>query len=358
VIVVAALLAVAAPARASGFRLFRSAAVLESSDPNPTPEAFDLGDSPGLAGDEEFELGLRFSPPLAANPAAAFLLSSDEGASGPPRPKWLWIDLAFAATLGGSALNAFHDTPRHKFHFTDEGFFDPGTYAGGADKASHLVDYNAVARLLTGTYELLDLPTDKARVLGSVTSVLAGFMTELGDGTTKYGFSYEDLVMDTVGATSAYLVAHFEAEDLIGFRAGWIPSQKTPPKYAATPPGVGQDYSSNIYTADLRLSGLEKRTKANFWLARYLLLSTTYGTKGYPYAVPELRERQLGIEIGLDVAYIARSLGVPPDKWWGKMLLIVLEIVRFPYTSIGYRYDFNHRKWVGPDNGATFSFPP
>jgi len=39
------------------------------------------------------------------------------------------------------------------------------------------------------------------------------------------------------------------------------------------------------------------------------------------------------------------------------MLLIVLDILRFPYTGIGYRYDLNHGRWRGPDVGNGFTFP-
>ena len=54
---------------------------------------------------------------------------------------------------------------------------------------------------------------------------------------------------------------------------------------------------------------------------------------------------------------LARAVGVPPNRWWGKMLLIILDLIRFPYTAIGVRYDVNDGKWIGPDSGGTFAFP-
>jgi hypothetical protein len=353
------------PASAAGYRLFQSTAVLAYPAAEPPPEQFGLGDScaaslsPGRAADGGFELGLRFPAVPTMNLAEAVQAHgpSSSLALAPREPRRLLIGAAFVGAVAGSAWNSFGDGPSRSFHFTNEGFFDPSTYAGGGDKASHIVDYNAVARLMTGLYEVLDMPTDQARGWGAGTSFLAGLATEIGDGTTRYGFSYEDLLMDTVGAGSAYLIAHYGAEDLIGFRSGPLPAPRTPDRYAAAFPGIGKDYTREIATADLKLVGLARRLNRRFGPARFLLLSTTYGVKGYPYALPELRERQLGIELGLNIAEIARAVGVPEDRWWGKMFLILLEIVRFPYTAIGWRYDFNHRRWIGPDAGGTFAFP-
>ena len=68
-----------------------------------------------------------------------------------------------------------------------------------------------VAKLLSGVYEELGVPTDRARLFGAAVSTFAGFITELGDGRGKYGFSYEDLVFDTLGAA------------MIGIAALWNP---------------------------------------------------------------------------------------------------------------------------------------
>lgn len=354
-----AALGIPGAAGAAGFRLFQSASVLGRSVDEARDE-FGLGHSGAAAlavgrAADGFDLGLHFPAPLTQSLRTEIrspLLRPDLPAR---RPRPLLITIAAAGTVAGSVWDSVGDGPHQKFHFTDEGFFDPGTYAGGGDKASHLVSYNAVARLMTGVYELLDLPTDRARLLGSATSLLAGLATEVGDGTTKYGFSYEDLVLDTIGAGSAWLIAHYGAEDLIGFRAGVMSAPRTPPLYFTA--GIGKDYTREIYTADLKLAGLAARVNRRFGPARFLLISTTYSAKGYPYARQELRERQIGLEVGLNVAEMARAVGVPQERWWGKMLLTVLEIIRIPYTAVGWRYDLNHHRWKGPDAGDGFEFP-
>jgi hypothetical protein len=359
-ILAAAGLAAPEAARAGGFRVFESTAVLGRSAAGRAPEEFTLAGCCDGVLDEghrpvSFRLDLRFPPTLSLD-------SSPDGLLGPPRlqpprpePRRFFITIASVGAVAGSALNSFTDGPHESFHFTNEGYFGRNTYAGGGDKASHIVSYYGVSRLLASVYEVFDLSEEKSYTLASGVSVLTGFATELGDGTTRYGFSHEDLVADSLGALSAYVLAHNGLNDLIGFRAGVFSSPDTPEEFRVA--GLGKDYSREIYTADLKLAGLARRADRNFGPARFLLVSMTYGVKGYPYALPELRERQVGLELGLNVAEIARGIGVSDRPWWGRLLLTVLDIVRFPYTSVGVRYDINHRKWYGPDNGNTWSFP-
>lgn len=297
-----------------------------------------------------FRLGLSF--PAAPDLAIAPPLELPSPAAAAKRPRIYWMAAAWLGTVAGSALNSFTDLPRApQFHFTNEGFFGRHTYAGGGDKASHFVSYWGVARILTTVNLAAGAPADSAAVLGAVVSDFAGFVTELGDGTTHYGFSYEDFVLDTLGSATALAVYHYGLDDLIGFRFGPVPAPGTP---SGNPyGGSGTDYSRLIFTGDLKIAGLARRSHFNPGPARFLLLSMTYGAKNYSYNAPESRERQIGVEIGLHVTEVLRALGVPEDRWWSKPIFLVLDLVRIPYTAIGIRYDLNHGKWRGPDIGGS-----
>ena len=120
----------------------------------------------------------------------------------------------------------------------------------------------------------------------------------------------------------------------------------------------GKDYSREIYTGDLKISGLAKRMHFNPGPARFLYLSATYGSKGYPYGAPDIRERQIGIEIGLHITEIMRAVGIPEDKWYTKPFYVVLDLIRIPYTAIGMYFDINHKKWHGPSIGDSFPGGP
>ena len=91
--------------------------------------------------------------------------------------------------------------------------------------------------------------------------------------------------------------------------------------------------------------------------ARYFLVSGTYGTNGYRNAPPELRQRLVGIEIGIHFSEILRSVGVPEKAWWGEILYLFFDSIRLPYTAIGVRYDLNHHQWFGPTASGRTSFP-
>lgn len=266
-------------------------------------------------------------------------------------PKTLWIGAVTVATFAGSAYNSFRDGPNQKFHFTNEGFFGQHTYAGGADKGSHFVSYFMVAKLLSGVYEELGMPTDRARLFGAAVSTLAGFVTELGDGRGKYGFSYEDLVFDTMGAATQLAIAHYRLGDLVGFSAGLIPS---PAKVCCPYGGFGMDYSQVIYSGNLKVAGLGAREHFDPGPARFLLFSLTYSSKGYPFSNPDVRERQIGMFVGINFVEILRVVGVTEETVWGKALYFLFDVIRIPYTQIGYQYDVNHGRWHGPTIGDAF----
>ena len=112
--------------------------------------------------------------------------------------------------------------------------------------------------------------------------------------------------------------------------------------------GLGGDYSNYIYTADLKLAGVGRRLGLDIGPLRYLLLSVTYGTKGYPSGPLEDRQRRVGFDVGLNLAEIVSDLGVRRNTWWGYLLQAFTENVRVPYTAGGFRYDMNHGRWYGP----------
>jgi len=262
---------------------------------------------------------------------------------------WPNLPLASLATglaLVASAVPAFANGPHEPFHFTREGFFGRNTYAGGADKAAHFVNTGLLSKELTLLYTRLGYSEVKSRWMGFGVASVGGLLTEVGDGTTKYGFSYEDLLMDVLGAGSAALISAAGIDDLIGFRYGFL----LPPEEDTCCPvkGLGHDYSNEIYTADLKINGVARRLGLPVGPLKYLFVSVTYGSKGYPSGFPSERQRLVGFDLGLNLAEIMNDIGVRRDTWWGYMIHMVVDNVRFPYTAGGFRYDLNSGEWHGP----------
>lgn len=241
---------------------------------------------------------------------------------------------------------------KSSFHFRPEGFFGSTTYAGGADKASHFVMSAILEDGAEATYRGLGKDERQARILGVVLVSVSGLIIEAGDGLTGYGASWEDATMNILGAVTAAEIKRHRLDDTLGFRFGPVLNRIPDPCCRAA--AYGGDYSKWVHTADLKLKGFLPRIGVKPGPARFLFVSLTYGTKGYRYSPVEVRERNVGIDLGLNVEEILRAVGVPPGKWWGKTLLAFARYYRLPWTAFGWRYDLNSGRWHGPDTGDDF----
>jgi hypothetical protein len=238
------------------------------------------------------------------------------------------------------------------FHLASEGWFGRNTYAGGADKASHFAfDY-----ILEQSAESLFLrmghsPSD-SRILAVAGASLGGLIGEVGDGFKFGGASWEDAASNVLGALAGALVSAEGWGDTTGFRVGWVPTSIR----GGSALGASEHYSQEIYTLDLKLAGAAPRLGLRPGLARFLIVSATYGVKGYRYAPKEQRQRNVGIELGLNLPEILTALGAPPDRGLWKYVHGILTYFRVPFTAIGYRYDMNSHRWHGPDSGQAYTF--
>jgi hypothetical protein len=275
---------------------------------------------------------LTADTPLQIAPADAELLPPAKA----PRPNRLLGTLVPVATLGLVLANSLLGYEGQSFHVTNEGWFGSDTRDGGADKASHFADYYIVSKEIAFLYEKLGYSENAARWWGFGVAVSTGLANEVADGFTKYGFSWQDLGMDTLGAGTAVLISATHTEDLLGVRTSHVPDST---------------YTHDVYSADLKISGLERRLGVKLGPLRWLLFSVTYGSKGYRVTPPIELQRQLGLEIGLNLQQILVDVGVNRSTWWGYALHVVGDNVRFPYTAFGMRYDLNHGKWHGPNAG-------
>jgi len=253
------------------------------------------------------------------------------------RHRKLFSILIPIASVGGVMANSLIGYDKnHSFEIHQEGFFGPNTTNGGADKASHLTDYFVVANLFEDIYKMLGYSKNAAILWGFGLAVATGVANEVSDGFTRHGFSWEDAVMDISGATAASLVSVTHTKDLLGMRTSHLPSST---------------YTHDVYSADLKLSGLGNRLGLNIGPLRWLLFSVTYGAKGYRVSPLTDHQRQVGFEIGLNLQQILFDLGVKRTTWWGYSLHLVGDNIRFPFTAVGMRYDVNHGRWHGPNSG-------
>ena len=250
------------------------------------------------------------------------------------------IPITSIGAVTANSLVAYNTN--HSFRIHQEGWFGRNTTNGGADKASHLTDYFVVTHLFEDVYRMLGY-SEKTAILASFSlAVATGLANEVSDGFTRHGFSWEDFAMDAAGATVASVISVTQTRDLFGMRTSHLP---------------GSTYTHDVYSADFKLSGLGRRLGVNIGPLRWLLLSVTYGSKGYRVEPPIELQRQVGFEVGLNLQQILNDVGVKKNTWWGYSLHLV-DYIRFPYTAVGMRYDLNHGKWYGPGNGNQYSTTP
>ena len=311
----------------------------EEPDPPPAPAAvkppFWQLQSPAVAAES-----FRPIPPGGIPPRPLFDTKTTLSTTG------VFLATSVYGSSGG------WNTGYQAFHFHNENFFGRNTYAGGADKASHFVISVTLARELTLLYDLYGHTREQSMALGFGVSAISGLAVEFWDGITTYGFSWEDLSMDVLGSATGVFLTRHGLNDLIGLRGGKV--RTVVPANGHTE-AIGSGYSTEIYSGDFKIAGLARRMKFEPGLARFLQASITYQTKGYGYEPPiPDRQRLVGFEAGLNVPEILAAAGVPADQWWGSLMYKIFTFFRLPYTSFGWRYDFNHHKWHGPDTGDQY----
>lgn len=301
-------------------------------------------------------------PDLEISAATASAEDPQDPPPAPPTPPKLFTTTTTlwtaAALVGG--LRQGIGAPIHygmrSWYFTDEGSFGYDTYAGGADKASHFTISSGVSRLLYDVYLADGKTVDQSFYLALIATVTAGTFVEIGDAITVYGFSFQDLTADILGASAGLLIHRNHLQDLLGLRLG--SANTTVPETAGpSEESLGSSYSNEIYVVDLKLGGLVRRLHGDPGFSRFLLTSFVFFTKGFGYDPPlPSRYQNAGVEIGINFPEILKAVCVPETTWWGKGLYAFFNFFRIPYTQIGTYYNFKSHKWYGP--GAPYHYSP
>jgi len=188
------------------------------------------------AGAQTLPSGIDAVPRL---PGPSFMLDLAEEPEESPleKPPWWRVEdwpkerkvIALnAVTVGTIAAMGFvgWDYGSHSFRTANEGWFDPDTNYGGADKLGHVFTCYALASVYNRIYRDWGYTDNDAILLGSASSWLTMSVIEIGDGFSKSeGYCWQDEVMNTVGAGMAYLRHRFPAvRERVDFRWEWFPS--------------------------------------------------------------------------------------------------------------------------------------
>lgn len=363
----AAILAAAADAWAAEFSLFPDSAAVG-------PRFYAREDALGEAGFRILDLEGSYPWSAGGGPgplADSEILRAAMLAQGPATPAVaavapptkLFTTPTIVATAGTLLLGSVYAMSGgwkygfNSFHFTDEKWFESSTYSGGADKSSHVVVSSGLSRFLYEVYVAQGHSPDQSFALAFSVSILTGFIVEIGDGVTVYGFSAQDLAADVLGTAAGLLINRNHLQDLLGIRLGKVSTDIPDQVIGNSEPSLGTGYSNEIFVADVKFLGLGDRLHLSPGLARYFLFSVAYFTKGFGYEPPiPGRYQNVGFELGLNVPEVLTAVGVKETTWWGKALLAAFNFFRIPFTQVGVYYDLTNHKWYGP--GAPYGYNP
>ena len=203
-----------------------------------------------------------------------------------------------ATAVGGFAAwwNRGFDT---RLDIANEGWFGDDTYSGGIDKLGHGFSFYVGTRLMNRALGWAGVPHGESLPLATALSLGLGLGVEVLDGLArggKYGFSWQDLVIDVAG-TGLAVLAESDAGFDRRFAVRWL---------RADVPDARRGYDRHRYFAVMRPSGFDAVGPSN--PLRWLELMVGYGATGFAgdeEGIPSPdRRRSLYVGVGIDVTQV------------------------------------------------------
>jgi len=229
---------------------------------------------------------------------------------------------------------AFWDYSFDTSKIANEGWFGKDTKYGGADKMGHVYSTYLWSLGFSSLYEYWGVNEEDAMLYGPLSSWFFQFMMEIGDSSAgdDMGFSYEDVVMNTVGAAFYYFREKYPAvKEKLDLRIEYIPEFGNKSFFT--------QYNSMKYLVAMKFSGFESMDSN---LLKYGELQLGYYTRGYkdPDEYSQ-KERTAYIGVGINISKVLSDLG------WIKTGK-VFNYYQLPYTYVPFGYDYDSRSYVQP----------
>ena len=216
----------------------------------------------------------------------------------------------------------------------DEGWFGADTKYGGADKLGHMYSTYLWSLGFSSLFEYWGMSEEESLIYGPLTSWVFQGMMEVGDSFSEsQGFSYEDMVMNTLGAVFYYVREKYPVvKETLDFRLEYVPDFNSEVD-------IFTQYNSMKYLMALKFSGFESMEDTPM---KYFELQLGYYTRGYQdHDAYSTKERVIYAGIGINSSEVLKALG------WTKTSEI-LHYYQLPYTYVPFGYDFDSESYVQP----------
>ncbi|MFH1495446.1 MAG: DUF2279 domain-containing protein [Pseudomonadota bacterium] len=243
----------------------------------------------------------------------------------------IMIGGAATALLWYGSTHWWSDSMSSDFRTVDEGWFGQDTYTGGADKLGHMYSTYVGTRILARAFEWAGHDSQSAAWLAAATAWGSMLAVEIGDGfSSRYRFSKEDLVMNTLGTGLGLLLEkNPELDAMLDFRLMYRPSSDARRVNQIDPI---DDHSGQTYLLAIKASGIPSLRRIE--PLRYFELALGYGTRGYEPNLGEERSRHVYYGISLNVAELLGMTAFKnsPGSRTQRVSNGVLEVLQIPGT--------------------------
>ena len=252
--------------------------------------------------------------------------------AGPFTDKWdsftkeekaigLNLGLASLITIWGVGhWDYFQTSPKA----TPEGWFDYDSGEGGADKMGHAFTSYALSHAMAATYRRWGFDYDTAGKYGALSAWGVQAFMEFGDSFSRYGFSYEDFLANTIGSAVGYLSWKYpDIQEKVDFRLEYAPDFSESDFFT--------DYEHQKFVLAFKLAGYDSFRNTPL---KYLEFQTGYYSRGYDNQFLSDNERIVYFGIGINLSQIARQTG-------HKKLGTFLRYYQVPYTYLPIKHEFD-----------------
>lgn len=178
------------------------------------------------------------------------------------------------------------DYGKRSMHASSEGWFGKDTKHGGADKLGHFYMTYLLSHYFANLYSDFGYKKEKSIRQGAISAFILNSTMEVGDSFSSYGFSYEDFIINILGAyVGYYLLMHPEVNNIIDIRSEYKPTDKIT---SGESYDLFTDYNGMKYLAAIKLDGFE-RFQDTFmkyfeFHVGYYVRDDQDGIHRYPYA--------------------------------------------------------------------------
>jgi hypothetical protein len=211
------------------------------------------------------------------------------------------------------------DYGKEGFHFENERWFQRDTEHGGADKLGHFWSSYGLSHLYSYLYRKWGYTDSEANLYGALSGLGIQTFIEVADGFSSQGFSYEDMIMNTVGAGVAYVWGKYPSvARKIDFRMEYTP------EFNSHDFGSVTNYERQRFLIALKADGFD--FIKNPYL-QYLEFHAGYYARGYKHyeeGRPDDRRRSFYVGLGFNVSRLAQKFAKTK----------VFDYIQIPYTSV------------------------